>query len=110
MQMTNGKWTAVAVAVALAGGMVTVAYAGDGERGLGGRGGWRHRMRAAMKERRAKGVAFLASLNVTDAQRQVMLDKARAAAPIVEAARAEGRKIVAAAWAQAGKDGAAGDR
>jgi hypothetical protein len=108
--MKNGKWTAVAVATVLAGGMATIAFAGDGGRGGRRGGGWRGRMHEAAKERRAKGMEFLASLQVTDAQRQVMLEKARAAAPIAESARAETRRIVAAAWAQAAKDGAATDK
>ena len=110
--MKNGKWMAVAVAAALAGGLATVALAGDGRGDArhGGRGGRRANARQLMKERRTKMLQFLGSLQFTDAQRQVMLDKARAAAPIVEAARAEGRRIVAQAWAQAAKDGATVDR
>jgi hypothetical protein len=104
--MKNGRWTAVAVAAALAVGMAGFAYAGEG-RGEGKRDAWRHRVREALRERRGKAFEFLASMQFTDAQRQVMLDKARAAAPIAEASRAEARRITAAAWAKATTDAAA---
>jgi Spy/CpxP family protein refolding chaperone len=96
--MKNGKWMAVAVATVLAGGMTTVALAGDGH------GGRRDHARQGMRHRRGRFFEFLASLQFTDAQRQTMLDKARTAAPIVESARAEARRLVANAWAQASKD------
>jgi len=98
--MTSKRWTTVAVVAAvLAGGLATAAFAGDGKHGGRGR---RAEARQAMKMRRGKMLAFLASLQFTDAQRQVMLDKARAAAPIVESTKADARKIIAAAWAKAG--------
>jgi len=103
--MTRTKWTAVAVAAVLAGGLATAALAGDGRRG-GGRGRRGDKAGDAGQEatgqKRGKGLAFLASLQFTDAQRHTMLDKARAAAPIVEGAKAEARRIVAAAWAKSG--------
>jgi hypothetical protein len=98
--MKRTKWMAIAVAAALAGGLATAALAGDGKHGR--RAEKRGRARQQMVEKRRKGMAFLRSLQFTDAQRQTMLDKARAAAPIVQSAKAEARKIIAAAWAKAG--------
>jgi len=99
--MTRTKWTAIAVAAVLAGGLATAAFAGGGRHGRGqGKAGQSTGRETVQK--RGKGPAFLASLQLTDTQRQVMLDKARAAAPIVEGSKAEARKLVAAAWAKAG--------
>jgi hypothetical protein len=97
--MMNRKWMALLTAAVLAGCLTTVAAAGDGRRG-----GRRAKAQQVVRQRRAKLFRLLASLQFSDAQRQTMLDKARAAVPIVEAARAEGRKIVAEAWAQFAKD------
>ncbi len=117
--MTNRKWlAAAAVATVLAGGLATAALAGDGSSSGGGqpsgqpaaRGGWRMKLRQLIQRRRARALGFLASLQFTDAQRQMMLDKARAAAPIVEGAKADARKVVAQAWAQASQSGGKIDR
>jgi Spy/CpxP family protein refolding chaperone len=94
--MTRTKWTTIVVAAALVGGLSTAALAGEGKHGR--RGG----ARQEQIQQRRRGMAFLQSLQFTDAQRQVMLDKARAAATIVQGSKAEARKIVAAAWAKAG--------
>jgi hypothetical protein len=99
--MLNRRWMALFTAAVLAGCLTTVAVAGDGRHGGHGR---RAKAQKVMRDRRAKLFRFLATLQFTDAQRQTMLDKARAAVPIVEGARAEGRRLVAAAWAQAAKD------
>jgi hypothetical protein len=98
--MTSKRWMTVAVAAVIAGGLATAAFAGDGRRG--NRAGKRGGAQSEAVQKRGKGLAFLSSLQLTDAQRQTMLDKARAAAPIVQGAKAEARKLVAAAWAKAG--------
>lgn len=105
--MTKSKWIALTLAAGIACGAAVDAFAGDGARagGLRGRHGVaREKFGKAMKERRRKAVEFLATLGVTDEQRRLVLEKARAAAPIVETAKDEARRIVAQAWAAAAKD------
>ncbi len=105
--MTKSKWIAVALAAVIAGGAAADALAGDGRRGGGARGRRgeaREKFGKAMRERRQGVVKLLATLDVTDDQRRLVLEKARAAAPIVETAKDEARRIVAAAWASAAKD------
>lgn len=100
--MTSGKWTAVVAAAVIAGGLATAALAGDGARGA--RSGRHQRARQLLQRKRGRTMEFLRSLQITDQQRQTMLDKARAVAPIVETAKTDARKLIAQAWAQASKD------
>jgi hypothetical protein len=112
--VTKLTWSAVIVAAALAAGAAAPAFAGDDGAGRrnhpragrsgGRRGALRDRFRRAMRQERRD---LLASLNVTDDQRRTALEKARAAAPIVSAARDEARRVVAQARAAAAKDPAA---
>jgi hypothetical protein len=57
-----------------------------------------------VRHRRMAAVQLLSSLQPTDDQRRIVLEQAKAAQPIVEAAKAETRRIVAQAWAQATSD------
>ena len=109
--MKSSMSMAILVTAVLAAGAATAAFAGEGkgDRKHGDhsdarRGALRDRMRGRMKQRRADAPKFLDSLNVTDEQRRLVLDKARAAAPIVSASRDEARRIIAKAWAAAAKD------
>jgi hypothetical protein len=100
------------LAAVLALGTVMPAFAGDeGPRPRAGRVGRRaaHRngVRRAMRQERRD---LLASLQVTDDQRRTVLEKARAAAPIVSAGKDEARRIVAQARAALAKDPAADRR
>lgn len=105
--MTSRTWTAVIVAAALAAGAATASFAGDDSarpragRAARLRGARRDRFRRAMRQERRD---LLTSLGVTDEQRRTVLEKARAAAPIVSGAKDEARRIVAQAWAAAAKD------
>jgi Spy/CpxP family protein refolding chaperone len=108
--VTSRTWTAVIVAAALAAGASAAAFAGDGERAAAGRhgagraGARRDRFRKALRGMRTERRDLLASLGATDEQRRTVLEKARAAAPIVSAAKDEARRIVAQAWSAAAKD------
>jgi Spy/CpxP family protein refolding chaperone len=112
-KVTSRTWTAVIVAAALAAGAAATGFAGeDGPRPRAGRaagvrGARRDRFRRAMRQERRD---LLTSLGVTDEQRRTVLEKARAAAPIVAADRDEARRIVAQAWTAAAKDSAADRR
>jgi LTXXQ motif family protein len=105
--MKNSKWIAVALAAVIAGGAAMDALAGDGRRGRGGRGrrgAAREKFGRSARDRRQGVVKFLATLDITDEQRRIVLEKARAAAPVVETAKDEARRIVARAWASAARD------
>jgi hypothetical protein len=107
--MTKSKWIAVALAAVIAGGAAVDAFAGDGARAgkLRGRhGAAREKFGKAMKQRRQRVVQFLATLEITDEQRRLVLEKARAAAPLIETAKGDARRIIAQAWAAAAKDAA----
>jgi Spy/CpxP family protein refolding chaperone len=105
-QMTKRKWVLAGMAAVLACGAASTAFAGGGHAAKkAARSG--ESVRQAAQARRRRMAEFLASLNVTDEQRALVLDKARAAAPIVAGARDEVRKIVARAWASAAKDSGA---
>lgn len=105
--MTKRTWTVAFLTAAIAAGAGAAAFAGDdGTHPHAGRFGGR---RAAMRDRfresmRKERRDLLASLDITDQQRQTALEKARAAAPIVSSAKEEARRIVAQAWAAAAKD------
>lgn len=103
----------IGVTVAMAGALAVSAFAGDGAKdpaGVhGGRRGERRamlrdRVKQAVRNRRQKFADFLASLNSTDEQRRVVLEQAKAAAPIVRSAHDEARGLIAKAWATAVKD------
>jgi len=113
LDMSKTKWIALGLAAALACGAATAALAGDGLRDGnrdGRRAAMRGRVHRAVKHRRAASIAFLASPEVTNEQRALVLEKARAAAPILADARRQARTIVAEAWASATADGAKPDR
>jgi Spy/CpxP family protein refolding chaperone len=102
-QMTKSKWVLAGVVAMLACAAAPSAFAGGGKHGA------KKAARAAEQafhQKRRKMADFLASLDVTDEQRALVLAKAREAAPIVAGARDEARRIVARAWASAGKDAA----
>ena len=112
--MNGRQRLVIGVTVALAGALATSALAGDGAGRHGGRHAGRHgerraelreRFRQGVTQRRRKAADFLASLQSTDEQRRVVLEQAKAAAPIVRAAREEARGLIAKAWAAATKDG-----
>jgi hypothetical protein len=80
------------------------AQAGPARARGGRRGALRDRIQNAAGERRDRFLQFLVSLQATDDQRRLVLEKARAAEPIVTEVRAERRRIVAKAWAAAAQD------
>src|SRR5262249_49882348 len=86
-------------------GCATAALAGDGEGRAARRAALREKIREAVQNRRQRVMEFLASLQVTDDQRRVVLEKAKAAAPIVAGAKDEARRIVAQALANATRAG-----
>jgi Spy/CpxP family protein refolding chaperone len=111
--MSKTNWIALGLAAALAVGAAASADAGDGLRDGNRRGRRalvRARMRHAAQHRRAASIAFLASADVTNEQRALVLEKARAAAPILAESRRQARTIVAEAWVAAGAQGAQSDR
>jgi hypothetical protein len=83
--------------------------AGDGAGDGGAKQGDRAARRAAMSERarqsgkhrRADSMKFLESLQATDEQRALVLEKSKAAAPILAEARRQARALVAQAMASA---------
>lgn len=103
--MTKSKWFLAGLVATLACGAATAAFAGDG-RHAGKKGAPRVHAQKSAHQKRRRMAEFLASLNPTDEQRSLVLEKARAAAPIVASARDEARKVVARAWASASKDAA----
>lgn len=99
-------WIALGCVTLVAGGTLA-SVAGAGDDGSGGGFGKRAHMRRfleARRDRRGKVAKFIESLQITDAQRQLMLDKARAAEPIAAEARKELARILVAAQ-DAGKTG-----
>lgn len=107
--MISRQRLVIGVTVALAGALATSALAGDGAGRHAGRRGerremLRERVKQAVRNRHQKFAEFLASLQATDEQRRVVLEQAKAAAPIVKAAREEARGLIAKAWATAVKD------
>jgi Spy/CpxP family protein refolding chaperone len=99
--MTKKKLRVLAGVIAvLACAAASPALAGEGRRGFGKA---RKAAPLAAKERRARANRLIRSLDATDAQRALVLEKARAAAPIVAGARDEARRIVARAWVAAGE-------
>ena len=104
--MNKLTWTAVFVTAAIAGGTASAAFAGDGtgHRDHPRAAARRDRFRKTLRDWRTERKDLLASLQVSDEQRHTVLEKARAAAPIVSAGKDEARRIVAQAWAAAAKD------
>src|SRR5438876_616052 len=94
---------------ALAGALSGQALAEDDQAASRPRGLHRLRERIARtvskmaQERRDRFTDLLSSLAFTDEQRRAFLDKARAAVPLAESARAEARRVVAEARAEVGK-------
>jgi hypothetical protein len=68
----------------------------------------RERMRQGVQRRRAASMKFLESLKATDEQRALVLEKAKAAAPILAQARRQSRALLL--QAAVGKDASKADR
>ena len=117
--MKTSRWTVIPItAITLlmaAACAMPAAVAGDQDapkpaapdaRAGGRHGAKRDRLKHFAQDRRQRFMEFLGSLQATDEQRRIVLDKAKAAEPIVAAARAEARRTIAQAWVAASKDGA----
>jgi Spy/CpxP family protein refolding chaperone len=116
--MSKNRWSALVLGAVMAIAFASSALAGDGSSGDAPKDGARASRRAALRERLREGVKrrrmasmkFLESLQATDEQRALVLEKAKAAAPILAEARRQARTILAQARASNSKDGAKIDR
>jgi hypothetical protein len=104
--MSKGSWLVVGMVVAVLSGACASSLAGD------------RPPRAKKSEAAAKAVLkvdpetsrFLATLQPTEEQRRLLVEKSQAAAPVESAARQEARRIVAHAMEAASQGGAKPDR
>jgi Spy/CpxP family protein refolding chaperone len=127
--MSRNSWLTLGFAFALVGAVATAALAGDDMSNGGGAktpratpshqknpraktppAAARGKMRPTPQERTRQASDFIATLAPTDEQRQLLVEKARAAATIVKSAQEETRRIVNASLAATTKDGSKPDR
>lgn len=106
--MIGIKWIGAGlVALALGG---SLAFAASGQGGLHlGRAGLGHGRRAYRMEGRGEMHGLLESLQITNAQRAVLLQQAQAAEPIAANARKEAARILVASHDPNGTGGGSGD-